>query len=1141
MAEPLDRNALTEELTIQRVILESLQDEQSPDAEQEREEARREIARIRHLLEQEQAEDAPPEASPLPDEPRGLADSAIAADGRSLQASPAATDAPIVRRHGSAAFSTPPRRVMNNDFWNSPAGSPLSSRKRGRQSPGPGGIAGPAKSRRSTPRREPGLSFQSPGSSAANVIDLTGDDVDLNAACVREQIKQEKRSKQEMRDRNIALELDQSSQLRELPLPAPAPGQGHTNAFSKIMATQRSNAQRPIDDWDWPTQASSSSNAPLPPIMPGTWVDDGDSGQLIPGSHAYAAREAFGDSLRNASLPTIPQTHQPLPSFSSVSAGLYVPSAQFHHRPSFGGIPVPPVPSSMGIRDVLDRTGGFDYSSQVDADGNPFPERLSSFLQHAYHDPRVTKKDLDDLLQNIHPNIDLLEGNRDGTPAGLKDQLYRHQELALTWMKNMEEGTNKGGILADDMGLGKTISTLALMLARPPATGLPKTTLVVAPLALLTQWQEEIIKKTKSSHSLSVFLYHNKKATADELMKYDVVITTYGTVAQEYGRYDKFFMENRTRHVDMNDRTTATKFPLLHPGRAKFYRIVLDEAQCIKNKKTRTAKACKWIQATHRWCLTGTPMMNNVGELYSLVHFLRIRPYCDWDKFRDDFGTLFGGRKGDSKKIAMSKLRALLKAIMLRRKKDSQLDGKPILNLPPKTEAVVHARLSNDERGFYKQLEEKSQVQFSKYLRDGTVGKNYSNILTLLLRMRQACCHPHLNVDVDEVDTGSSEDVIEGVKNLSKSVVARIKARDEFECPICFDVVQSPTFFVPCGHDSCRDCLARLLDEATTNNLRAGNESDKAKCPQCRGEFQANKCFSYETFRSVHMPETVVKLEGDGQEADENDDDDDDDFSDSWSDREDDADANGNLRDFVVPDGSVDDFDLSSTATSSGKALNKARKGKRKQTDVKPTMLRSLRKEALKNRDAYKRYMRYLRKTWMPSAKVSECMKLLKKVQEAGEKAIVFSQWTLMLDLLQVAMWHEGLCKPERYDGGMSGDARATAARSFSTDPRVRVMLVSLKAGNAGLNLTAASTVIIVDPFWNPYTEMQAIDRAHRIGQQREVSVYRILTEQTVEDRIIELQMRKKDMVEAALDESESTKIGRLNVNELKFLFNTRD
>lgn len=80
--------------------------------------------------------------------------------------------------------------------------------------------------------------------------------------------------------------------------------------------------------------------------------------------------------------------------------------------------------------------------------------------------------------------------------------------------------------------------------------------------------------------------------------------------------------DNADRHVDLNDRATGSKFPLLHPSKAEFYRVILDEAQCIKNKETETAKACHRLRSTYRWCLTGTPMMNGVIELFSLVHFL---------------------------------------------------------------------------------------------------------------------------------------------------------------------------------------------------------------------------------------------------------------------------------------------------------------------------------------------------------------------------------------------------------------------------------------------------------------------------------------------------------------------------------------
>jgi SNF2 family DNA or RNA helicase len=285
----------------------------------------------------------------------------------------------------------------------------------------------------------------------------------------------------------------------------------------------------------------------------------------------------------------------------------------------------------------------------------------------------------------------------------------------------------------------------------------------------------------------------------------------------------------------------------------------------------------------------------------------------------------------------------------------------------------------------------------------------------------------------------------------------------------------------------------------------------------------------------------VEKPDKEGQEEDDSSDDSEESESDYSSDDE--IDHKGNLRDFIINDEFSDEEDSKKPAKTKKKSKDKGKgkgKGKKKASDIKPSMLKTLRKEASKNRDAYKKYMRYLRKTWEPAAKVTACMDLLKQINETGEKTIVFSQWTLLLDLLQVAMSHEKLEKPERYDGSMSATHRNIAARNFRDRKDVKVMLVSLRAGNAGLNLTAASRVIIMDPFWNPYIEMQAVDRAYRIGQQKEVKVYRILTKKTVEDRIVALQNQKKEIVEAALDENEGRQIARLGTNELKFLFNTR-
>ncbi len=159
--------------------------------------------------------------------------------------------------------------------------------------------------------------------------------------------------------------------------------------------------------------------------------------------------------------------------------------------------------------------------------------------------------------------------------------------------------------------------------------------MIVGPVSLIRQWELEIKKKLKGTHKLKVFLLHQKKKSYSELKAFDVVLTTYGSLASEWKRYQQH-VEHRgesPRYEAEQDMDLAKKCPLLHP-RSKFYRVILDEAQCIKNKETQGSKAVHNLISVHRWCLTGTPMMNGVSELYPLIRFLRIGPYNDYGQFQ---------------------------------------------------------------------------------------------------------------------------------------------------------------------------------------------------------------------------------------------------------------------------------------------------------------------------------------------------------------------------------------------------------------------------------------------------------------------------------------------------------------------------
>ena len=316
---------------------------------------------------------------------------------------------------------------------------------------------------------------------------------------------------------------------------------------------------------------------------------------------------------------------------------------------------------------------------------------------------------------------------------------------------------------------------------------------------------------------------------------------------------------------------------------------------------------------------------------------------------------------------------------------------------------------------------------------------------------------------------------------LSANVVSMIKETDgAFECPVCYDAVENPTIFFPCGHDVCSECFTRMQDPAQA--IAHGSDSVELKCPECRAQVLPTKVIDYTTFKKVHMPEQALtevepaSVPDDPEATDSEADSDDSDDTDS------DVDSQGDLRDFIVPDGATEDDDetasegdgnerkITKTASTKKSIVKSKPKGKAKAKADDTVKLARLKKEGQKNAKAKKKYLRRLRRDWISSSKIDKTLELLRNIRENDdkEKTIIFSQFTSLLDLLEVGIDNEGWTF-RRYDGSMSPALRNAAVEDFTKQAGVKVMLVSLKAGNAGLNLTAASQVIILDPFWNPY------------------------------------------------------------------------
>lgn len=177
-----------------------------------------------------------------------------------------------------------------------------------------------------------------------------------------------------------------------------------------------------------------------------------------------------------------------------------------------------------------------------------------------------------------------------------------------------------------------------------------------------------------------------------------------------------------------------------------------------------------------------------------------------------------------------------------------------------------------------------------------------------------------------------------------------------------------------------------------------------------------------------------------------------------------------------------------------------------------------------------------LESKWKSSTKIDALMQELELLQqEEGIKSIVFSQWTSMLDLCEIPLKRAGI-KFVRLDGSMAHYQREKAVSTFNNDPSVTVFLISMKAGGLGLNLVSASHVFLLDPWWNPATEDQAIDRVHRLGQTKPVHVTRFVIAGSIEERILELQDRKKTIAQGALGMN-NKELRQIRIDELRLLF----
>ncbi|MBL8702991.1 MAG: DEAD/DEAH box helicase [Alphaproteobacteria bacterium] len=289
-------------------------------------------------------------------------------------------------------------------------------------------------------------------------------------------------------------------------------------------------------------------------------------------------------------------------------------------------------------------------------------------------------------------------------PKGFKGELRAYQRDGLSWLQFLR-GYGLNGILADDMGLGKTVQTLAHLLVEKVGRRADRPSLVIAPTSLIPNWR---LEARRFAPALRVVVWHGPDRAAETLGDSDLVLTSYALLAR--------------------DRETLAGRP--------WHLVILDEAQAIKNPQSIATQAVQTLDARHRLCLTGTPLENHLGELWSLMNFLNPGLLGDRARFSREFRQPIE-KRGDAER--RDTLARRVRPFLLRRTKDAVER-----DLPPKTEIIERLELEPHQRDVYESVRLAAYGRVREEIAAKGLARSHIVVLDALLKLRQVCCDPRL-------------------------------------------------------------------------------------------------------------------------------------------------------------------------------------------------------------------------------------------------------------------------------------------------------------------------------------------------------------------------------------------------------------
>lgn len=722
-------------------------------------------------------------------------------------------------------------------------------------------------------------------------------------------------------------------------------------------------------------------------------------------------------------------------------------------------------------------------------------------------------------------------------PCLLRGTLREYQHFGLDWLAGLyANGTN--GILADEMGLGKTIQTIALLAHLAVEHEVWGPHLIVVPTSVLLNWEVEFKK----------FLPGFK------------VLTYYGT-QEERRRKRQGWMDKEKWHV------WITSYPIILADcqifrRRGWHYLVLDEAHNIKNFRSQRWQTLLTFKTRARLLLTGTPLQNNLTELWSLLFFLMptdsnetgIGGFADLQEFTSWFRKpveqiLETGRDklDDEGRAIVSKLHRVLRPFLLRR-----LKADVEKQMPGKTEHVISCRLSKRQRYLYDGFMSRSQT------RETLASGNYLSIINCLMQLRKVCNHPDL-FETRQIVTSFA---------MPKSAVADFEIK---ELLVRRRLLQhDPIKSVHLGvinlcpgsneHFSALDTIQKqrlgalgILRQLTSQQWGRIDQSAEFDGSSIAGTLSAMENTARRSrFEQLRHSAYLTSLRSQRRPL----------YSYSLMDRLR-IDINS-LPSAEPPDrkSQLVERYLNSSSALADMVPDLARRSAETKllvqkfacvtpkvvaADITPLLLSRTGMEVVRSAqdnfpsDAFhearmrlsiafpdKRLLQY------DCGKLQELDTLLRNLQAGGHRALIFTQMTRVLDILEQFLNIHGY-RYFRLDGATKIENRQILTERFNNDPRIPVFILSSRSGGLGINLTGADTVIFYDLDWNPAMDKQCQDRCHRIGQTRDVHIYRFVCESTIEANILRKANQKRMLDDVVIQEGEFTTdyFNKLNVSEI--------